>query len=307
MLKTFIIPKPRKVVKTYLLGCDDIAIWDVFTNRPNIIIGYTEVYVVPKEETIPSDHYDLYTMDNYLSYKVTETPIYLSNFHYYESASGVEFNLNLGAVNFSTHKVWVLFTGAPEHYDGTTFIPRLDHQIYEFTSSTDFDNMEYVGDAEISTMGYIPLHLGGSYWYTTLIFSPDDDISLSMHGEKTCSISITGNIGDKDLLDYNYSDDPDYWPVICLYRENKDNEGNIIDIVVELRIPYEDTKPEIYGGSNPTAEGLGYEFNFYTDLDHVTPETAYDYYDINIDSEFITINDGKAPVMEHDSRGPLYE
>lgn len=305
MLKTFLIPKPSKVTKTYLLGCDDITIWPVFINRPGTVIGHTTVYVVPKEATISQFHYELYTMDDRTNYIVTSTPIYLSNFHCNESASGVEFNLNLGAVNFSTHKVWVLFEGAAAHYDGTTFIPRLDHQIYEFTSSTDFDNMEYTsGSEEIVTMGYIPLHLGGSYWYFTV--EVDENSPISDLGPKTCSVAIsnTSYIGSKVLSDYidENSEDQDNWSVICVKDINDKGNGTI-----EIRIPYEDTKPEIYGTLQPTDEGLEYVCYFYNDLDQATTTTAFDYYEIDINSDIITINNGKAPAMQSDSRGPLYE
>lgn len=307
MLKTFLIPKPVKVNKTYLLGCDNINNWTVFTNRSNTIIGYTQVYVVPKGESIPNIHRQLYNMDNYLSYRVTETPIYLDNFHYYEMSSGVEFNLNSAAVNFNTHKVWVLFVGAPSHYDSTIFIPQLDHQIYEFTSLADFSNTEYTtGDTEITTAGYIPLHLGGSYWYYSIDVDSDIESYISDLGAETCSISISNNsvIGNKQLSDYIInSDNPDYWDAICV--KQTDINGNLIGI--ELRIPYEETKLEIYGSDNPIESSLEYETYIYGDQDSAAAMFADNYYTVYISSDVFTIDTGKAPVMVSDSRGPIYE
>lgn len=306
MLKTFLILKPVKVNKTYLLGCDDIAIWSVFNDKPSTIIGYTEVYVVPKQTSIPSRLYDI--PDSYMNYRVTSTTLYTGNFHSYNTTHGVEFNLNLAAINFNTHKVWVLFRGAPSHYDGATFIPEIDTQIYEFTDSDTIASTLYkTGDVEITTAGYIPLHLGGSYWYTTLIFNPNDNIP-GQCGDETCIIPIiNSNIGDKNLLDYNHSDDPDYWPVICSYKEHKDTNGDVTEIAVELRIPFEDTKAAIYGEQKSISPELEYTTYVTGPLDEVTTATAAYYYPIKIDSEYYAINSGKVPVMIPDSRGPIYE
>lgn len=301
MLKTFLILKPVKVNKTYLLGCDDIAIWSMFNDKPSTIIGYTEVYVVPKETTIPSRLYDI--PNSYMNYRVTSTTLYTRNFHSYNTTYGVEFNLNLATINFNTHKVWVLFRGAPSHYDGAAFIPEIDTQIYEFTDSDTIASTLYkTGDVEITTAGYIPLHLGGSYWSTELIFNSDDEQPTAI-GLNTCSILVDGTIGSKNLADYSY-DDSQSWYAICSYRE--ENNGQV---TVELRIPFEDTNPTTIYGSPRTdsTEQLEYTTNVTNTLDSDQLINTSDYYLVTINTEYYySVNNGKVPAMVADSRGHIH-
>lgn len=51
----------------------------------------------------------------------------------------------------------------------------------------------------------MPLHLGGSYWSTELIFNSDDEQPTAI-GINTCSILVDGTIGSKNLADYSYDD-----------------------------------------------------------------------------------------------------